>query len=178
MERRHQCLQWTALCYVHTHTHTDQLTGSWSSIVRTPFFLEGRFPQAACFFWTTLLSVPHLNMRLQGQGVLSHFGRQDAECFNWCYINRWISRGGSHASSPRSPYFTSLDFCIWTSMKTLIYTTSETTDTRWTSMAHHGRCCCSTDRSWKHMETNTCCFRTNSLVRNQHGKSFKKARLF
>jgi hypothetical protein len=85
------------------------------------------------------------------------FGLQVSQFLNYCCGNSWIGRGGPHVWPPRSP---------------------EIADTRWTLTAHHRRCCCHTEQSWNHTESNTCWFKTNSLVYSQCRRTFRTASLF
>jgi hypothetical protein len=133
-------------CTSFHHDHSN------SAAYKLPLLLEDISLQARLNKWLWHGSTPH------------HFGAQVTQYINRCCVNHWIGHGGLHNWPPHSPDLAPLDFYL------LIHeglgVERETADTKLTIMAHHGWCCSHTE-SWKHTESNMCCFKTSLLVHNQ-----------
>jgi hypothetical protein len=62
-----------------------------------------------------------MHMVFQYDGAPAHYSRLVTRHINLTFPERWIGRGGHVQWPPRSPDFTSLDFCLWVWIKSEVY---------------------------------------------------------
>ena len=159
--------------YTHTHTHTDQLTGSWSSVVITPFFLEVRFPQD-CLLLLDILPL---------HATIKHVPARSRHLISFRSTRRRVLQLVLRKSLDWSWRFACLvtAFAVHQTLWFLYLDIYEGVDIH--NFRDHRHQMNAYGASWtvlllygailKHVETNTLCFRTNSLVHSQHRKSSK-----
>ena len=95
-----------------------------------PFFLEGHLTGEVYLKFLQEELPRHLEdvpsnkqgrMYFQHEGAPPHSSRKVINFLNYPFPGRWISCGGLHHWSARSPDLSPLDYCVWGWMKELVY---------------------------------------------------------